>query len=83
MAIRWLDWLKKQGDVATKWHDADRKLGCKEVVSAFFLGAVTKAPDITLVNLPEKLKARSVSVGIGTNAATDGARGVVRRAARS
>ena len=33
MAIRWLDWLKKQGDVATKWQDADRKLGCNEVVT--------------------------------------------------
>jgi transposase len=40
-AIRWLDRLKKQGEVA-------------------------ETPDLTLVELQEKLKARGVSVGIGT-----------------
>jgi transposase len=65
-AIRWLDRLKKQGDVAAKRQGGDRKSGRIEAEAAFLLGEVAETPDITLVELQEKLKARGVSVGIGT-----------------
>ena len=65
-AIRWLDRLKKQGDVAAKKQGGDRKSGRIEAEAGFLLDALAKTPDITLVELPEKLKARGVSVGIGT-----------------
>ena len=65
-AIRWFDRLKKQGDVAAKRQGGDRKSGRIEAEAAFLLGEATKMPDITLVELQEKLKARGVSVGIGT-----------------
>ena len=65
-AIRWFDRLKKQGDVAAKSQGGDRKSGRIEAEAAFLLGAVAKTPDITLVELQEKVKARGVSVGIGT-----------------
>jgi transposase len=65
-AIRWLDRLKKQGDVAAKRKGGDRKSGRIEAEAAFLLGEVAETPDITLVKLQEKLKARGVSVGIGT-----------------
>jgi transposase len=65
-AIRWLDRLKKQGEVAAKRQGGDRKSGRIEAEAAFLLGEATKTPDITLVELQEKLKARGVSVGIGT-----------------
>ena len=65
-AIRWLDRLKKQGDVAAKKQGGDRKSGRIEAEAGFLLDAVAKTPDITLVELQEKLKARDVSVGIGT-----------------
>lgn len=65
-AIRWLDRLKKQGCVEAKRQGGDRKSGRIEAEAAFLLGAVAKAPDITLVDLQEKLKARGVSAGIGT-----------------
>jgi len=57
-AIRWLDRLKRQG--------GDRKSGRIEAEADFLLGAVAETPDITLVELREKLQARGVSVGVGT-----------------
>jgi transposase len=65
-AIRWLDRLKKQGDVAAKRQGGDRKSGRIEAEAAFLLGEVAETPDITLVELREKLQARGVSAGIGT-----------------
>ena len=65
-AIRWLDRLKTQGDVAAKKQGGDRKSGRIEAEAAFLLGEVTETPDITLVELQEKLKVRGISVGIGT-----------------
>ena len=65
-AIRWLDRLKKQGDVAAKRQGGDRKSGRIEAEAAFLLGEVAETPDITLVELQEKLQARGVSAGIGT-----------------
>jgi transposase len=65
-AIRWLDRLKKHGDVAAKRQGGDRKSGRIEAEAAFLLGEVAETPDLTLVELQEKLKARGVSVGIGT-----------------
>jgi transposase len=65
-AIRWFDRLKKQGDVAPKRQGGDRKSGRIEAEAAFLLGEVAKTPDITLVELREKLKVRGVSAGIGT-----------------
>jgi transposase len=65
-AIRWLDRLKKQGDVAAKKQGGDRKSGRIEAEAAFLLGEVAGTPDITLVELQEKLQARGVSAGIGT-----------------
>ena len=65
-AIRWRAQLKQQGDVAAKRQGGDRKSGRIEAEAAFLLAEVTKTPDITLVELQEKLKARGVSVGIGT-----------------
>src|SRR5208282_1197944 len=62
-AIRWLDRLKKQGGVAAKRQGGDRKSGRIEAEAAFLLGEVAETPDITLVELQEKLKARGVSVG--------------------
>jgi transposase len=65
-AIRWLDRLRKQGTVAAKRQGGDRKSGRIEAEASFLLGEVAKMPDVTLVELQEKLKARGVSVGIGT-----------------
>jgi transposase len=65
-AIRWLDRLKKQGDVAAKRQGGDRKPGRIEAEASFLLGEVAETPDITLVELQEKLQARGVSTGIGT-----------------
>jgi transposase len=39
---------------------------CGVSASSFLLGAVAKTPDVTLVELQEKLKARGVSAGVGT-----------------
>ena len=64
-AIRWLDRLKKQGDVATKRQGGDRKSGRIEAEADFLLGEVARTPDVTLVELREKLRARGVSVGVG------------------
>src|SRR3984893_11780048 len=55
-AIRWLDRLKKQGDVAAKRAGGDRKSGRIEAEAAFLLGEVAETPDITLVELQKKLK---------------------------
>jgi len=59
-----LDRLKKQGGVAAKRQaaTASRRI---EAEAAFLL-ARSRDADITLVELQEKLKARGVSVGIGT-----------------
>ncbi len=65
-AIRWLHRLKKQGDVAAKRQGGDRKSGRIEAEAAFLLDEIAKTPDITLVELQDKLKGRGVSVGIGT-----------------
>ena len=65
-AIRWLDRLKQQGDIAAKKQGGDRKSGRIEAEAAFLLGEVAETPDITLVELQEKLKPRGVGVGIGT-----------------
>ena len=65
-AIRWHDQLKKQGDVAAKRQGGDRKSGRIEAEAAFLLGEVAETPDITLVELQEKLKVRGISAGIGT-----------------
>jgi transposase len=65
-AIRWLDRLKQQGDIAAKKQGGDRKSGRIEAEAAFLLGEVAETPDITLVELQEKLKTRGVGVGIGT-----------------
>lgn len=65
-AIRWRDRLKKQGNVAAKRQGGDRKSGRIEAEAAFLLGEVAETPDITRVELPEKLQARGVSTGIGT-----------------
>ena len=62
-AIRW---LKQQGDIAAKKQGGDRKSGRIEAEAAFLLGEVAETPDITLVELQEKLQARGVSAGIGT-----------------
>ena len=63
---RWRGRLKKQGDLAAKRQGGDRKSGRIEAEAAFLLGEVAKTPDITLVELQEKLKVRGVSAGIGT-----------------
>ena len=65
-AIRWLDRLKKQGNVAAKRQGGDRKSGRIEAEAAFLLGEVAETEDITRVELREKLQARGVSAGIGT-----------------
>jgi transposase len=65
-AIRWLDRLKKHGDVAAKRQGGDRKSGRIEAEAAFLLGEVAETPDITLAELQEKLNVRGISVGIGT-----------------
>ena len=65
-AIRWLDRLKKQGNVAAKRQGGDRKSGRIEAEASFLLGEVAETPDITLVELQEKLQVRGVSAGIGT-----------------
>jgi transposase len=65
-AIRWFDRLKKHGNVAAQKQGGDRKSGRIEAEAAFLLGTVNETPDITLVELQEKLKAQGVSVGIGT-----------------
>ena len=65
-AIRWLGRLKQQGDIAAKKQGGDRKSGRIEAEAAFLLGEVAETPDITLVELQEKLKTRGVGVGIGT-----------------
>ena len=48
-AIRWLDRLKQQGDIAAKKQGGDRKSGRIEAEAAFLLGEVAETPDITLV----------------------------------
>ncbi len=64
--IRWLDRLKKQGDVVAKRQGGDRKSGRIEAEAAFLLGEVAETPDITLAELQEKLNVRGISVGTGT-----------------
>jgi hypothetical protein len=44
----------------------DRKSGRIEAEADFLLGEVARTPEITLVELQEKLQARGVSVGVGT-----------------
>ena len=65
-AIRWLDRRKKQGKFAAKRQGGDRKSGRIEAEASFLLGEVAETPDITLVELREKLQARGVSADIGT-----------------
>jgi hypothetical protein len=65
-AIRWFDRLKTQGDVAAKREGSDRSLGRIQAEAAFLLGVVARTPDVTLVRLRGELRARGVSVGIGT-----------------
>ncbi len=57
-AIRWLDWLKKQGTIAAKRQRGDRKPGRIEAEAIFLLGEVAKTPDVTLAELQKKLKVR-------------------------
>jgi transposase len=54
--LRWLDRLKKQGDVAAMRQGGDRKSGRIEAEAAFLLGVVAETPDITLVELKEKIE---------------------------
>lgn len=65
-AIRWYGRLKEQGNVAARKQGGDRRSGRIEAEADFILVQVAEAPDITLVELQEKLKARGVGVGIGT-----------------
>jgi transposase len=65
-AIRWLDRLRKQGDVAANRRGGDRKSGRIEAEAAFLLGEVAETPDITLIALQEKPRARGAGAGIGT-----------------
>jgi hypothetical protein len=59
-AIRWLDRMKKQGDVAPKGQGGDHKSGRIEAEADFLLSKVAKIPDIRLVELQEKPQARGV-----------------------
>jgi transposase len=56
--LRWLDRLKKQGDVAAmrQGQGGDRKSGRIEAEAAFLFGVVAETPDITLVELKEKIE---------------------------
>ena len=65
-AIRWAAQLRTTGNIAPKKQGGDRKSGRIEVQAAFILGEVQKKTDITLAELQAKLKARGISVGIGT-----------------
>ena len=65
-AIRWYGRLKEQGNVAVRKQGGDRRSGRIEAEADFILVQVAETPDITLVELQEKLKARGVGVGIGT-----------------
>ena len=65
-AIRWYGRLKEQGTVAARKQGGDRRSGRIEAEADFILVQVAETPDITLVELQEKLKARGVGVGIGT-----------------
>ena len=65
-AIRWYSRLKGQGNVAAQKQGGDRKSGRIEAEAEFILSQVAEAPDITLAELREALKARGLSVGIGT-----------------
>ena len=74
-ASRWRCRLRQIGNFASKTQGGDRRSGRIEAEAAFLLGEVAETPDITLVELQEKLQARGVSAGIGTlppssNAAT-------------
>jgi transposase len=64
-AIRWRDRLKKEGDITPQKQGGDRKSGRIEAEASFILGAVAETPDITLVELQEKLQARGVKAGVG------------------
>ncbi|GBF27365.1 hypothetical protein MnTg02_02417 [bacterium MnTg02] len=65
-AIRWYQQYKSTGVIAPKKQGGDRRSGRIEAHADFILGLVSYTPDITLVELQEKLEARSVRVGIGT-----------------
>ena len=65
-AIRWYGRLREQGNFAPQKQGGDRKSGRIEAEADFILGQVAETPDITLVELQEKLKSRGVGVGIGT-----------------
>jgi transposase len=64
-AIRWRDRLKKEGDITPQKQGGDRKSGRIEAEASFILGAVAETPDITLVELQEKLQVRGVKPGAG------------------
>jgi len=65
-AIRWHSQQRQQGTVTPRQQGGDRKSGRIEAQAKFLLGEVAQKPDITLAELQEKLKARGVTVGIGT-----------------
>jgi transposase len=58
--------LRQIGNFASKTQGGDRRSGRIEAEAAFLLSEVAETPDITLVELQEKLQARGVSAGIGT-----------------
>ncbi len=65
-AIRWVQRHRATGSVKPGSRGGDMRSGRIEAHADFILSLVAETPDITLVELQEKLKARGVSAGTST-----------------
>jgi transposase len=65
-AIRWVQAWHDRGDVRAKPQGGDRRSRRIEAQAAFLLDQIDRTPDVTLVELQAKLRARGLSVGIGS-----------------
>lgn len=65
-AIRWVRTWRDQGDVRAKPQGGDRRSRRIEAQAAFLLDQIEQTPDVTLAELQAKLRARGLSVGIGS-----------------
>ena len=63
-AVRWHQRFTASGTVAPSRQGGDRRSGRIEAYSEVILGLVTETPDMTLAELQERLKERTVSAGI-------------------
>ena len=65
-AIRWHDRRRREGDFRPKALGGDRRSGRIEAHAALILALIEEKPDMTLVELQDRLAEKKVGAGIGT-----------------